>query len=156
MAKLVHKVVPIILRGRERLEILAFRHPQAGTQLVKGTLENLEKAEDATLRELAEESGIENAVVTRPLGQLTFREIAQHWHLFLCRVPGQLPDQWSFFTKDDGGHRFDFFWHELDKQTDDSWHPDFHRAMTFVRRLFQEEIATLQTAASQVYKEISQ
>ena len=63
MAKLVHKVVPIVLRRRERLEILAFRHPQAGTQLVKGTLENLEKAEDATLRELAEESGIENATV---------------------------------------------------------------------------------------------
>ena len=32
MAKLVHKVVPILLRRRERLEILAFRHPQAGTQ----------------------------------------------------------------------------------------------------------------------------
>ncbi len=39
MAKLVHKVVPIILRRRERLEILAFHHPKEGSQLVKGTLE---------------------------------------------------------------------------------------------------------------------
>ena len=143
MAKLVHKVVPIVLRRRERLKILAFRHPQAGTQLVKGTLEKGEKAEDATLRELAEESGIENATVVRPLGQLTLREIAQHWRLYQSRVPGQLPDQWSFFTQDDGGHLFDFFWHELDKPTDDSWHQDFHRAMTLVRSLFQEDKADL-------------
>ena len=141
MAKLVHKVVPIILRRRERLEILAFHHPKEGSQLVKGTLEKGEKTEDATLRELAEESGIENAVVIRPLGQVTLREIAQHWHPFLCRVPGQLPDQWTFFTQDDGGHLFDFFWHELDKPTDDSWHQDFHRAMTLVRNLFQEDKA---------------
>ena len=72
MAKLVHKVVPIILRRRERLEILAFHHPKEGSQLVKGTLEKGEKTEDATLRELAEESGIENATVVRPLGQLAF------------------------------------------------------------------------------------
>ena len=139
MAKMVHKVVPIVLRRREQLEILAFRHPQAGTQLVKGTLEAGEKVEDATLRELAVESGIENAAVVRPLGELTYRKIAQHWRLFLCRVPGQLPDAWSFFTEDDGGHLFDFFWHELVRPADDRWHPDFHRALTFVRRLFQED-----------------
>ena len=70
MAKLVHKVVPILLRRRERLEILAFRHPQAGTQLVKGTLENGEKAEDATLRELAEESGIEKRYRCKAAGSV--------------------------------------------------------------------------------------
>ncbi len=143
MAKMVHKVVPIVLRRRERLEILAFRHPQAGTQLVKGTLEAGENVEDATLRELAEESGIENAFIVRPLGELTYRGIAQHWRLFLCKVPGDLPDQWSFFTQDDGGHLFAFFWHELDRPADDSWHPDFQRALTLVRGLFQEDKASI-------------
>ena len=146
MAKLVHKVVPIVLRRGDRLEILAFRHPKAGSQLVKGTLENGEKVEDATLRELAEESGIENATVVRPLGQLTLRGIAQHWRLFLCRVPGELQDQWSFFTQDDGGHLFPFSCDELDKPTDDSWHPDFYRDLTLVRDLFQEEKADFLTA----------
>lgn len=36
----VQKVLPIVIRRRDSLEILAFRHPLAGSQLVKGTLEN--------------------------------------------------------------------------------------------------------------------
>ena len=133
MAKLVHKVVPIVIRRRERLEILSFRHPQAGTQLVKGTLEDGEEAGDAALRELAEESGIEDAAVVRALGQMTLREIAQHWRFFLCRVPRPLQDEWTFFTQDDGGHLFAFSWHDLNTPPDNSWHQDFHRALTFLR-----------------------
>ena len=86
MAKPVDKVVPVVIRRRDKLEVLAFRHPQVGTQLVKGSLEAGEEPEDAALGELAEESGIEDAVVVRPLGQLAYTEIAQHWHFFLCRV----------------------------------------------------------------------
>ena len=141
MAKQVHKVVPIVIRRREGLEILAFRHPQAGTQLVKGTLEDSERPEDAALRELAEESGIGDAAVVRPLGQMTLRQIAQHWRFFLCRVPRPLKDQWTFFTQDDGGHLFAFFWHKLNQPPDNNWHPDFHRALTFVRRQLPEDEA---------------
>ena len=85
------KVAPVVLRRREELEILAFRHPRAGLQLVKGTWEEGESAENASLRELAEESGIQNATVVKPLGQLPFRSIRQHWHFYLCQVPGKLP-----------------------------------------------------------------
>ena len=99
----MHKVAPIVLRQKEELEILAFRHPWAGTQLVKGTWEDGESAEKTSLRELAEESGIENASVVKTLGQLPFRGIRQHWHFYLCHVPGQLPDRWTFITQDGGG-----------------------------------------------------
>ena len=44
MAKPVHKVVPVVIRRRDKLEVLAFRHPQVGTQLVKGSLEAGERA----------------------------------------------------------------------------------------------------------------
>ena len=47
MAKPVDKVVPVVIRRRDKLEVLAFRHPQVGTQLVKGSLEAGEEPEDA-------------------------------------------------------------------------------------------------------------
>ena len=143
MPKLVHKVVPILLRRRSELEILAFRHPQAGTQLVKGTLEADEDLEEGALRELAEESGIEDAIIVANMGQITLRGIDQHWHIFLCQVSRPLPDEWSFFTQDGGGHYFAFFWQNLNEAPDNSWHPDFHRALAFVRRQLQEDKATL-------------
>lgn len=140
MEKFVHKVAPIVLRRRsEGLEILAFRHPRAGIQLVKGTWEEGEGGEEASLRELAEESGIENATVERELGQLPFRRIRQHWHFYLCRPQGQLPDRWTFFTHDGGGHLFDFFWHELHQPPGCGWHADFRRALAHVRRRMQAE-----------------
>lgn len=139
MEKFVPKVAPVVLRHREELEILAFRHPRAGTQLVKGTWEDGESAEAASLRELAEESGIENATIVKSLGHLPFRSVRQHWHFYLCHVPAKLPDRWTFFTQDGGGHLFDFFWHELKEPPGRGWHADFRRALTYLRRRLQEE-----------------
>jgi len=134
MNGLVKKVVPIVIRRRDSPEILAFRHPRGDSQLVKGTLEEGEEPECAALRELAEESGIRDATVERALGRLVFPEIAQDWYFFLCRVPGPLAEEWSFFTQDDGGHLFEFFWQVLEAGPDSSWHEDFCRALSFVRR----------------------
>lgn len=139
MEKFVPKVAPIVLRRSEELEILSFRHPRAGKQLVKGMWEEGESAENASLRELAEESGIENATIVKSLGHLPFRGIRQHWHFYLCHVPVKLPDNWTFFTQDGGGHLFDFFWHELKEQPGRGWHADFRRALTYLRRRLQEE-----------------
>ncbi|MBF0678189.1 MAG: NUDIX domain-containing protein [Devosia sp.] len=55
----VQKVCPVVVRGSGRdQEILVFHHPQAGVQLVKGTLEPGEDPVTGDLRELAEESGL--------------------------------------------------------------------------------------------------
>lgn len=137
-ARLVEKAVPVVLRQRdERLEILAFRHPKAGTQLVKGTLEPDETLAAGALRELAEESGIGTAEAVAEVGALPFLDIGQRWHFVLCRgsddLAEPLPDEWDFFTQDDGGHRFSFFWHDLDAQPDGSWHAHFHAALAFLR-----------------------
>ncbi|MGX5266288.1 NUDIX domain-containing protein, partial [Klebsiella pneumoniae] len=56
---LIEKVVPGVFRKiNNNLEILVFRHPLAGIQIVKGTVEHQEQLEYAALRELYEESGI--------------------------------------------------------------------------------------------------
>lgn len=56
---LIEKVVPVIFRNiNQTTEILVFKHPIAGIQIVKGTVEVNEELETAALRELYEESGI--------------------------------------------------------------------------------------------------
>jgi 8-oxo-dGTP pyrophosphatase MutT (NUDIX family) len=52
------KVCPIVFRDVSMRQILAFEHPRAGVQLVKGYIEPGETVRAAALRELAEESGI--------------------------------------------------------------------------------------------------
>lgn len=128
------KVCPVILRQQsEEWQILVFRHPQAGTQLVKGTLEPGERPEEGVLRELAEESGIVHAAIGEKLGEFDLPAAAQHWHIFLCRVADELPEAWDFFTTDGGGHLFHFFWHNLTEAPDESWHEHFQMALTFIR-----------------------
>lgn len=134
----VQKVVPIVIRRRKSLEVLSFHHPFAGSQLVKGTIEEGEEPDSAALRELAEESGIREAAVESALGRLAFAEIGQDWHFYLCRVACSLAEEWTFFTQDDGGHLFQFFWHGLETAPDGSWHRDFQRALSFVRSRLED------------------
>ena len=137
----VHKACPVILRNREGTwQILAFRHPKAGTQLVKGTVEEDERPEETVLRELAEESGLEQTVIVQKIGTLGFRATKQHWHLFLCQPLVAPQEEWSFFTKDGGGQRFHFFWHELAAEPDETWHPQFRSALRFIRSWHQGQI----------------
>lgn len=47
---LIEKVVPVVFRKiNNNLEILVFRHPLAGIQIVKGTVEHQEQLEYAPL-----------------------------------------------------------------------------------------------------------
>lgn len=145
MQHYIHKVCPVILRQREESwQILAFRHPQAGTQLIKGTPEAGEQPESAVLRELAEESGINRAIVVEKIGELDIDEAEQHWHIFLCQPTGTLLEESSFFTTDGGGHIFQFFWHSLAEAPDKSWHKLFRTALAFIQAWHQaRQVATL-------------
>lgn len=129
-----HKVCPVVLRQRgDHLDILAFEHPLAGCQLVKGTIEPREPVGVAALRELAEESGITTAVVTHDLGLWPSNHQGQLWAFVRCHVDGDLPDTWTHQAPDDGGHTFRFFWHPLDAAAHpDRWHPLFIDALAQV------------------------
>ena len=135
-----NKACPVILSSTLPPKILLFRHPLAGVQLVKGTIEHGETPTEAALRELHEESGISSAEVRQDLGCWDAGHLGQIWSFQLCQVPGDLPEHWSHQTLDDHGHQFDFFWAPLDDLPHAECHPVFqralaylHNALTFVR-----------------------
>ncbi|MDP1534458.1 MAG: NUDIX domain-containing protein [Rubrivivax sp.] len=130
LTRAASKAVPIVLRGAgEAAEILVFKHPTAGVQLVKGTIEPNETAAQAALRELAEESGVIGLPNVQSLGQWSSGLQGQVWHLELVQVPLGLPETWSHFTKDGGGQLFQFFWHPLNGPVNTEWHQVYQAAM---------------------------
>jgi 8-oxo-dGTP pyrophosphatase MutT (NUDIX family) len=125
------KACPVVLQGSK---LMAFRHPSAGIQFVKGTIEPGEGAAVAALRELSEESGIMDASVSEDLGRWYADHEGQIWSFQLCSVPRALPESWQHRCGDDEGHDFHFFWHEVHAEPSEEWHPVFRRALVQIRR----------------------
>ena len=118
--------------NRVRSEHPRLQHPHAGLQLVKGTIEPGESAGQAAVRELKEEAGV-GGIVVRDLG--LWRSGRKHhiWSFHLCQTQAFLPDTWSHYCLDDGGHAFRFFWQPLASPLSDAWHPIHVAAVEFVR-----------------------
>jgi len=126
---MIRKAIPLITR-HEGHEILAFEHPLAGKQLVKGTIEAGESATDAAARELFEESGLrlENfAFIAASQGIVQ----GQEWVFFHHAAKG-LPERWVHHCLDDGGHDFRFFWHPIAAKPE-GWHPVFETLLAKIR-----------------------
>jgi 8-oxo-dGTP pyrophosphatase MutT (NUDIX family) len=117
------RVCPVLVRQRR---VLAFRHPLAGCQLVKGRYQAGEGAVAAARRELWEESGLR--VMGRPRRQWRAPVGGQMWD-FVAFDAGRSPWRWSHWAEDDGGHLFRFFWHPLSQKAGVGWHPMFHQAL---------------------------
>ncbi|MBG0757385.1 NUDIX hydrolase [Vibrio cidicii] len=131
------KVCPVVLRksGNYR-ELLLFEHPLADVQLVKGTLELSDiSIESAALRELEEESGLSSVSSAHYLDCWESGFQNQLWHFVLCEIDQELPNSWSFFTQDDGGHEFSFFWHKVGSKPDFKCHKVFFDAIKQVEIL---------------------
>ena len=127
------KAVPVLLRvGHEGTELLGFRHPLAGLQIVKGTVESGERIETAAVRELEEESGL-ICEAGRALGVWQNEITNQEWHFVLMHAPASLQDSWTHHALDDGGHRFSFFWHPLGSHLGSEWHPVFKEAIGWIK-----------------------
>lgn len=128
----IEKACPIILRQQDNhVEILAFTHPLAGKQLVKGTIEAGEEPSAAAQRELREESGLELQTHLHPIGAYPIGSNNHLWHFFAAHISG-LPQAWKYETLDDFGHTFSFFWHPLNEPLDQTWHLIFHEAVGFI------------------------
>jgi 8-oxo-dGTP pyrophosphatase MutT (NUDIX family) len=128
------KACPVVLRSPAGREILAFEHPLAGFQLVKGTVEAGERPHEAAIRELHEEAGITAEAVVKDLGLWESGHEEQVWSFHLCAVPASLPDTWTHWARDDGGHEFRFFWHPLREKPSAAWQPVFRGALAFIER----------------------
>ena len=125
------KVCPVVTRiANGAIELLAFCHPSAGKQFVKGSIEQGEAALSAAIRELEEESGIGSITGLLDLGEAPIGSM--RWHFFAVRADG-LRNRWEYQTQDDHGHVFSFFWHPLAEDLDQDWHPDFHEALEVIR-----------------------
>ena len=129
------KVVPVILRNQKQgLEILAFRHPLAGIQLVKGTIEQDEKYDEAAIRELFEEAGLIAEPKPKFIGNFTLNCIQQDWYFYLCEVRADLAETLIHHCQDGGGLDFEFFWYRLNQKPNESWHETFQEALAFLRK----------------------
>lgn len=121
---MIHKAAACVVRQAKRgPELLVFRHPLAGVQIPKGSVDPGEDHEDAALRELEEESGITDARVLRNVGRHEI-EVGtgptesgplqlQIWHTFLVTSDADLPDTWSHHvtgSEVEEGLVFDYFW----------------------------------------------
>ncbi len=131
--KTIDKVCPVVFRDASMREILAFEHPQAGIQLVKGSVEPGESVRAAALRELEEESGISNAGIAQDLGTWNSEHNGHVWSLQLCTFKPALPERWVHHCVDDGGHDLSFFWHDVASEPDENWRPQFRRALEAIR-----------------------
>lgn len=116
------KVVAYIYRIKNgNKEILVFDHrhqPEAGTQVIGGTLEPGEDLEVALLREIAEESGLllDKKDIRKKIGETHYarKDIPEinHRHYFAIQN-NNLKDKWAHTVLSDGadnGLIFDFFW----------------------------------------------
>lgn len=128
-----NKVCPVVLRvDPEGAKVLAFRHPHAGCQLVKGTIKAGESADSAAIRELREESGIDGISIREHLGIWDPSFESQIWTFFRCDAP-DLKNEWIYHTEDGGGLEFQFFWHPIAKNPGAEWHWVYRRAVEWLR-----------------------
>jgi 8-oxo-dGTP pyrophosphatase MutT (NUDIX family) len=127
------KACPVVFRDSSMRQILAFEHPETGLQLVKGGIERGEDARAAALRELEEESGISGATIAKDLGTWNSGHHGHVWSLQLCTYLPGLPETWTHHCEDDGGHDLRFFWHPVHERADESWEPQFQRALEAIR-----------------------
>ncbi|SDJ09873.1 AAA domain-containing protein [Pseudomonas delhiensis] len=141
-----NKACPVLVRQCGELQVLAFHHPLAGLQLVKGTLEAGECPAAGALRELREESGIAGARVLAELGSWDSGFAGQVWSFQLCQATQALPERWTHRAEDDGGHDFAFFWQPLAQAPGPSWHPLFQNALAWLRQRSAQLAALVEAA----------
>jgi hypothetical protein len=126
---MIEKVQAYIIRKEPRHQLLLFEHDiKKLFQVIRGTLEPMEKPEIAVMREIAEESGLTSATLIKKLGAADLEipggptrtgplETQRH-HAFLFEAPKGLPNHWTHFasgSQEEEGLKFHFSWHPIDE-----------------------------------------
>ncbi|PJN87729.1 NUDIX hydrolase [Bacillus sp. mrc49] len=98
-------------------QVLVFRHPiaEAGIQIPKGTVKSQEDAYQAVIREIKEETGLENIRVEDLIAEDLWENAdgaVHHRSFYQIRV-SDVPDEWDHQPTgggDEAGLTFHFFW----------------------------------------------
>lgn len=121
------KVVAYIIRQKGiRTELLVFDHDkvhsEAGTQVPAGTVDANENFEEALLREIVEEAGIQNLKIVEKIDQYTFfRETHgcfNRRHIFTLQSSEELPDRWTHTVTGHGidqNLNFHYYWIDIEE-----------------------------------------
>jgi 8-oxo-dGTP pyrophosphatase MutT (NUDIX family) len=115
------KVISYIYRIKNnKKELLVFTHvsfPEAGIQVVGGTVESGEDLKSALAREIFEESGLViNEIELVKIGQTEYfrkDKVEKNVRHYFEYHSQDLPDSWSHFvnsTGEDNGLCFNFYW----------------------------------------------
>jgi len=144
------KAVPCVLKDLGSTpRLLTFKHPPPTNdfQIPKGTVEPGEAIEEALLRELYEESGIDQArIVCKvqtfglvfPAGTYSFTETEQQfWHIYHLEVDRSLPENWLHTVTGEGGDaglQFDYFWQPLFNDPFDNFLTHYVLVMNLIRK----------------------
>lgn len=146
--QVVDKAMPCVVRpSAGGAELLVIRHPRAGIQIPKGTVEPGEDVETAALRELEEETGVRTAKLVRALG--CCERIAgagtdetgplehHRWHVFRVELTGPVADRWTHRVTapgDEQGMDFGCHWLPLAPDSAQLLHPAFVPAFELILR----------------------
>lgn len=137
---MIQKVQAFIFRFKNnQTQALVFEHDIAKVhQMIRGTVEQAEDLEVAVLREVAEESGLNNLKLHQKLGELTLQIKSgptrlgslqnQKHHAFLLECLEDTPDHWTHIaegSKEEDGLKFHFYWVALDEKLLDIVFDDF-------------------------------
>jgi len=115
------KVVAYITRESEQgRRLLVFRHPRHWKnpiQVPQGTIEDGEDIIEGLWRELLEETGRSDCVLSRQSAKVPsyadWRDEHQERNVFHLAPPANIPETWSHIVTDgtsDKGLNFEFFW----------------------------------------------
>lgn len=124
----------MVLRDQDGIpEILVFRHPLAGTRILRGDIQPDEDAEAAALRELSRLSGISGARAINALGASETIADDEVWHFVVCVADG-LPDHWEFTPEAGDGEELAFHWQPLERVPNPDGDSAYLRALAHIRR----------------------
>jgi 8-oxo-dGTP pyrophosphatase MutT (NUDIX family) len=132
------RVVAYVTRVRDgQTELLVFedpKHPHTGTQVPAGRLDPDEELEAGLLREIAEETGLEDVRIVRELAGFEEHYPSRYEnHGFQLVVESHAPDEWEhvvYGRGDDAGLVFRFRWVPIGTELQ-----LFRRAHPFLERL---------------------
>ena len=128
----IRKACPVVLRKTpDGLQFLAFSHPEAGNQIVKGTIEDGESAAQAAMRELKKASDVSPQGHPHDLGKSDGVVRGESWHFMVCRT-SPLAHEWNFETAGDNSQTLSFFWQSFDSFLEDGWEASIIRAIRYI------------------------